>query len=715
MNKDINSREEQENTPMAVAQVEEYEPNGAEEVDENVVDMLAGGDTDITMNDTLNLSDTEGVGVDDLPVADAAYSQSPVRPLQLPGKKQEYYVPDLNDTRGDGKQARVVPCKGQEDGRDYILKLYFPKMVREKKLNEVLNFLVANKSPYVEDVVEHGRCQVENETYHYAIVRKYESLNRLDYAYISNVTDRSYDRRMVGLIEQVHTGIKFLHENQIYHCDIKPDNIMWDRENRCAVLIDFGGSARAKKPDETIHMEEPSFWEAERSRFTNPVEAAAVTKEYLPREARGGREMTKRVDYYSFGVSMAELINGEYPGNRDALEERVGVVTGLRFMYLAKQVPSYYRQLLLGLLFEDEDIAKNRKYRWNAEMVERWIQLIKQGKDGEALRLPVEPEDWAPTPAAEVPQERTGRQEYRFKDGIYLELGLQRDPPVYYNLQEMADDLAQSWEEGIEILKHEGEENNIDIFEANKVDGDLRKVILKTGKTMRAVAEKIKKSVEAGNGGTGESVEAEYAKFLYKFVSDKSIFRWRTFPNVRDKVTFGAKLLTTLRNYEQTQYQFGEWWSVIGNRQSRRSEPNKLKDQDGDLVNLAEIFYNNVFSTYLRQSGEKNQQLLAQCKTVEKLFEQRKALYTYKELAEMYLLAYLLIEKKDYDAANNKSYDTLSELVQDMDACVSDPLRIQEIEQVWVGVKNKEDYKPEFQAWMKLQEMSSGRAAAGKA
>merc|ERR1712048_528808 len=49
-----------------------------------------------------------------------------------------------------------------------------------------------------------------------------------------------------GIMRQIFEGLKFLHENSIVHCDLKPDNFLFETKQEGATLkiIDFGMSKR---------------------------------------------------------------------------------------------------------------------------------------------------------------------------------------------------------------------------------------------------------------------------------------------------------------------------------------------------------------------------------------------------------------------------------------------------------------------------------------
>jgi serine/threonine protein kinase len=101
-----------------------------------------------------------------------------------------------------------------------------------------------------------------------------------------------WDERM-GIARNVARGILYLHEEceqQIIHCDIKPQNILMD-ESGCAKISDFG-LAKLLKPDQT-------------KTFTAGIRG---TKGYVAPEWHRKLPITVKADVYSYGIMLFEII-----------------------------------------------------------------------------------------------------------------------------------------------------------------------------------------------------------------------------------------------------------------------------------------------------------------------------------------------------------------------------------------------------------------------
>ncbi len=100
---------------------------------------------------------------------------------------------------------------------------------------------------------------------------------------------------VLAIMQQVLLGLAAAHRQGFVHRDIKPGNILLDRENGSALLTDFG-LARGPSTEE-------------------PADSNLVmgTAEYMSPEQAQGLKIDARSDLYSVGVVLYQLLSGQTP------------------------------------------------------------------------------------------------------------------------------------------------------------------------------------------------------------------------------------------------------------------------------------------------------------------------------------------------------------------------------------------------------------------
>ena len=102
-----------------------------------------------------------------------------------------------------------------------------------------------------------------------------------------------------GLVQklalQIATGLSYAHQNSILHKDIKPQNVMVNKDNEVKIM-DFGIA-------ETVRTS--------MSRLQNSSSSGTLV--YMSPEQIKGKDVGKESDIYSFGAMLYELLNGNPP------------------------------------------------------------------------------------------------------------------------------------------------------------------------------------------------------------------------------------------------------------------------------------------------------------------------------------------------------------------------------------------------------------------
>ncbi len=101
------------------------------------------------------------------------------------------------------------------------------------------------------------------------------------------------------IIERIARALDVIHEVNVIHRDVKPDNILFD-ENGQAFLADFGGVKTLTKSGQSNSDD------------------VLGTMQYMPPEAIEA-EYSLSTDIYSFGITIYEMFTGEHPYNEVTL------------------------------------------------------------------------------------------------------------------------------------------------------------------------------------------------------------------------------------------------------------------------------------------------------------------------------------------------------------------------------------------------------------
>lgn len=112
-----------------------------------------------------------------------------------------------------------------------------------------------------------------------------------------NLIGRAEEEQLWNFIEQVSSGLHYLHAHNITHQDIKPDNVLVNSDGQF-LIIDFGISTKTRN---TL-------------RNTNQGSVGGGTPWYMSVESWGTESPNIQArDIWAFGASLYEIITGDVP------------------------------------------------------------------------------------------------------------------------------------------------------------------------------------------------------------------------------------------------------------------------------------------------------------------------------------------------------------------------------------------------------------------
>ncbi len=579
------------------------------------------------------------------------------------------YVLNTGIYIGQGNQSRIYSCNG-DDGKERVIKIY--NKVSKKKIEgflEILETLKNGSHENICNIIEYGQCVIDDEEKYCVIMEKYHQSLEKEEQDINGgergkfkwkgVDDEHYRRKILSFVEQMNDGLRYIHSKQIYHSDVKPANIVTKPEGRY-VLIDFGGAVRADEYGSTVPMEQGT-----------PI--------YMPSEALAkNARLGAHTDYYSFGTVLLEVMNGSYP-KTDISEEYGETIRINNVGYRApKSLPKHYVNLIKGLCYDGDDPKENR---WTCIKVMEWLECMRTGNVEKAASIGViAPNVTEIEPAKEKKNFNGNEYIYEFGTPVSLDMGDETKP--YYNLNDVCDAFAIYWREGIDILRKDDEKS---LF--RKVDPDKLALIEKGRDGLYVDLRK------------GQSINAGFFKFIYKYKNDKKTFYWVDLPNINTIEQLAAKLYVTINRAYKEGGEFGDW---------TEKEPDGKKK---DTKIFAEILCNDVLSTYLKAAKLGDENVFKQCKKVERIFKDKyinanadRSRCSNDEMVELYTLVRMLTKSKTYTMADGSKYNSYEEFKHKITTIVTDKERVREFDEIMRTLKNNSgELHPDFTAWRILQ------------
>jgi [calcium/calmodulin-dependent protein kinase] kinase len=242
------------------------------------------------------------------------------------------------DTIGKGAYSKVKKCINLNTKKEYAVKILNKRLLRKKKksygktkegtmkinymIDDALNEIEIYKSfPNMNNNNVLKLYQILNDeendkTYLIMELGDYGQLVSLDektgiFSLNSHYDNKKYDEKLIKkFILDISKGLKFLHENNIIHRDIKSDNIVIDKLGNCKI-VDFGTAIKLKSAKDDV------FTKTEGNLY------------FFPPEFCDGKEHKKfsykAVDVWALGVTIYTCIFKCLPFMTDNTNNVIGL------------------------------------------------------------------------------------------------------------------------------------------------------------------------------------------------------------------------------------------------------------------------------------------------------------------------------------------------------------------------------------------------------
>ena len=241
------------------------------------------------------------------------------------------------------------------------------------------------------------------------------------------------------VLREVADALAYAHAHGVVHRDVKPDNILLDRESGRAVVTDFG-IARAAEGD---------------GRLTVTGVAVGTPAYMSPEQALGERDVDGRSDVYSLGIVGYEMLAGGPPFVADNTPAMLMKQLAEQAPPLEQRRPGLPRGLVAAI---ERAMLKDRRARWadaaafrDALAPDASPALLAASANGSDGRPPTTPTDfgWHPVDRQlrDRARERLSGERDRGRSGAGRDLR---------RLPRATDPRREPWREGRELARRDG-------------------------------------------------------------------------------------------------------------------------------------------------------------------------------------------------------------------------------------------------------------------
>jgi len=280
----------------------------------------------------------------------------------------------FQETLGRGAYSKVKKCVNTKTNKEFAVKIINNYLLRKKKkafdktntgsllihymIEDAINEIKTYKAlpcehPNILSLYQIINDKEKDKTYLIMELAEKGSIVTLDektgiFTLNKNYDNDKYDEKLIkSWILDIAKGIKFLHDNNIAHCDIKSDNIVLGKDGHCK-LADFGNSLRINEDDNE------NFLRTQGNIYFFPPE--------LVEEKEKDKKNIdyKPVDIWTFGVSIYTCIYKclpFVPENRDNIVELFKSISNANINYNKNgvNISDNMKTLLQHLLEKDPE------------------------------------------------------------------------------------------------------------------------------------------------------------------------------------------------------------------------------------------------------------------------------------------------------------------------------------------------------------------------
>ena len=262
---------------------------------------------------------------------------------------------------GEGNYGIVVKAKSKLDNLYYAIKRIYKENLNRKHFIRETEIL---KNLNHENIINFYGFFEEQDSFF--LVFEYAQNGSLkDYIkkYRSNFPSNQEiipfkEDFVIKVFKDILNGLKYLHSNNILHRDIKPDNILLD-ENMTAKITDFGISA--------IYLNNNNNIKINKANILVMNNTIIGHKDYIPPEMIEGNKYDFKVDIFSLGLTLFNLMSFNLPFN-SIIKNKDEIERNLNENIINQLYSLQLRNLVLMMINENPNKRPNAFEAYNLLM-----------------------------------------------------------------------------------------------------------------------------------------------------------------------------------------------------------------------------------------------------------------------------------------------------------------------------------------------------------
>ncbi len=238
---------------------------------------------------------------------------------------------EIKSKIGQGAIGEVFKAYDTLDEKNVALKIAKPERICEGKIINEFKIITQIEHPHIISALDFGVVRVcDDES---LISRKFIAFEYCDKFDLVDVASRYSLKEKIEIIYQISHALHIIHKIGYIHRDLKPENIVLDRTIGAVKITDLG---LAVEYEQISHTETP-----------------AGTLLYIAPEVLQGKKYDHRVDIYSLGILIYQILTGSSPFESENPMEIIRWHLSKKNLNFTNFVPEEFKSLLNSMLNPD--------------------------------------------------------------------------------------------------------------------------------------------------------------------------------------------------------------------------------------------------------------------------------------------------------------------------------------------------------------------------